>query len=88
MDVVYARREEQITTEWGGIVVVPLGSHWDAEDPLVRKHPGLFSDDPAVGLASSVHVQHEPRIFVGPDVEQATAAPGERRNARRPRNGE
>lgn len=86
MDIVYARRDEQLTTEWGGNLRVPLGSHWDAEDPLVKAHPDLFTDDPAVGLASSVHRQAPPRVFVGPDVEQATAAPGEQRNTRR-RNG-
>jgi hypothetical protein len=85
VDIVYARREEVINTERGGTLTVPFGSHWNADDPLVIARPDLFSDDPNVGLASSVHTERPPRVFVGPGaVEQATAAPGERRQTRRP----
>jgi hypothetical protein len=85
MNVVYARREEQVPTQWGGSVLIPLGSHWDAEDPLVKARPDLFTDDPAVGLASSAPMQAPPRGVVGPasHVEPATANPGEKRNTRR-----
>lgn len=85
MKIVYARREEDVHNQYGGLVTVPLGSHWDAEDPLVRSHPDLFSEDPQIGLASSVAVDRAPRVFVGPgsEAEEATANPGEKRQARR-----
>jgi hypothetical protein len=45
-----------------------------SSDPVVLAHPALFSDDPVV-IARYPGWQ--------PDVEQATAAPGERRASRR-----
>jgi hypothetical protein len=83
--IVYARREEDVHTQYGGLLTVPLGSHWDAEDPLVRARPDLFSEDPSTGLASSHAVQRPPQVFVGPgsEVEEATANPGEKRQTRR-----
>lgn len=56
----------------GRLYNVPAGEPWDADDPLVRAHPDLFDTEPA-----KVH-----RTTAGP-VEQATAAPGERRTVRR-----
>jgi len=48
--------------------VVQTGELYEDTDPLVRAHPGCF----------------EPvRATAGVAVEQATAAPGERRNVRR-----
>lgn len=47
------------------------GDPWDATDPFVKSRPDLFSDAPA-----TVHRTFRP-------VEQATAAPGERRSTRR-----
>ena len=44
---------------------------WDAGDPIVKKRPDLFSDKPR-------HAHNT----VG-DVEQATAAPGEKRAAKK-----
>ena len=53
-------------------VVVRKGEAWNADDPIVRANPTLFSSDP--GRARGV----------SPDVvEQSTRAPGEKSNARR-----
>lgn len=52
------------------IQLVP-GRAYDANDPVVRKYPHMFSDTPTV-------YDHRGNI-----VEQATAAPGERRQVRR-----
>lgn len=44
------------------------GEAWDASDPLVKLHPKMFSSDEGGARRT---------------VEQATAAPGEKRNVRR-----
>lgn len=78
MQIVYAK-------DWanapgpGGIRRFPPGSHWPADDPFVVANPELFSDDPRYHLAFS---EARPEYF-GDVAEQATAAPGERRNTRR-----
>lgn len=48
------------------------GQAWVADDPVVLAHPKLFTD-----LPTWVYTINGP-------VEQATAAPGEKRNVRRP----
>jgi|GEM_PF-3414296 len=48
------------------------GSVWLADDPLVLAYPGMFSDAPAVVETSGGAVYR--------GVEQASAAPGEKRN--------
>lgn len=73
MKVVYATATKHV-----GSGVVHKGSHWPADDPIVRDHPDLFSDDARYGMSYSV----EPDGYDAP-VEQATAAPGERRAIRR-----
>ena len=89
MDIVYATS----TSHLGEGLTVYKGSHWPADDPVVRDNPGLFSVDPRFGLSFSPH--HVPREMAYapgepiPDdddvpVEQVTAGPGERRNVRRP----
>lgn len=51
----------------GGIVVrLVAGDPWWADDPFVRARPELFNDRPAV-------------IYGQRPVEQASAAPGEKR---------
>lgn len=45
------------------------GQAWHTSSDVVRQHPNLFTD--------------EPRVLGIPAVEQATAAPGEKRTARR-----
>lgn len=55
---------------------VHQGSAWHADCPMVLSHPALFSADPPV-----VHPRGwEPAA--DPIVEQATAAPGEKRAGR------
>lgn len=76
--VVYAMSRALITTPGGRNVLVPKGSHWPANDPLVLSRPAMFSDDPRWGMQYTV----EPEGYgepVGPSVETATAAPGEKR---------
>lgn len=77
--VVYATVQTTLTLPDGTRVVVPKGSHWPADDPVVRDRPGMFSADPRYGLLYS----EQPDGYDAPVVEQATAAPGERRSTRR-----
>jgi hypothetical protein len=57
------------TTGWvSETVFIVEGEPWDADDPFVAKHPEHFSDDPGRSLRGSGRV------------EQATAAPGEKRS--------
>jgi len=77
MDVVYATATTHVTTRDGARIVVHKGQHWPADDPVVQAQPSLFSADPRWGMAYSV----EPAGYDAP-VEQATAAPGERRSRR------
>lgn len=70
MQIVFARE-----TFIAGHITVIAGSHWPADDPLVVAHKKLFTDDPTFGMSSSAPV--------APVVEQATAAPGEKRATRR-----
>lgn len=87
MKIVYA-----VTTAQVGYQMVHSGTHWDAEDPVVRSQPSLFSEDPRYGLQSSTRVARAPDAPQLPDeppVEAMTAAPGEKRSAvRRPSGNE
>ena len=74
MHVVYA-----VGTAQAGGHTIRRGEHWPADDPVVVENPSLFSDDPRYGLSFS----STPAEMSEPPVEQATAAPGERRNTRR-----
>jgi hypothetical protein len=51
----------------GGTVALRRGEAWDDKHPVVLAHPHLFSDKPP------------PEHRANPKIEQATAAPGERR---------
>lgn len=53
---------------------VHIGQPWHADHPIVVHNPDQFADEPTIVF---------PRDWVPAEVEQATAAPGERRNARR-----
>jgi hypothetical protein len=76
MRVVYATGSAGFATSDGAFHTVRYGQHWPEDDPVVKAAPpGLFSPDPRYGLASSVPPADDP------PVEQATAAPGERRAA-------
>lgn len=73
IDVVFAKETVHAA---GGLI--RKGSHWPVTDPVVRQHPDLFSSDPRYGLSYST----EPAGWDAP-VEQATKAPGEKRQTRR-----
>lgn len=66
MKVVYPLANATVSAN-GVPVVIHVGEHWRADDPVVKANPGLFTDDPFIGVRSTL------------PVEQATAAPGERR---------
>ena len=51
---------------------VDRNSPWDADDPLVKRNPSFFSDEPFQIMRS----QHPAGTF---PVEQATRSPGEAR---------
>lgn len=55
------------------------GSHWPADDPVVQQYPDQFSRDPRFGLQYT----REPAGWDDAPIEQATAAPGEKRQTRR-----
>jgi len=79
MDVVYATGSAHVGGPDGDLMVfVNVGSHWPADDPVVRRNPSLFSADPRFGLRTSVPLEEDDA-----PVEQATRAPGERRVTRR-----
>lgn len=82
MDVVYATSTQLVTVPGGRQARVPGGSHWPADDPVVKANPDLFSTDARYGLLFT----EEPAGYDAPadaPVETATAAPGERRSTRR-----
>lgn len=79
IDAVFATQDFPCETHLGARVMVHKGSHWPADDPLVTRYPDRFSPDPRWGLQYT----QEPRGWDDPPVEQATAAPGEKRQTRR-----
>lgn len=79
IETVYAIDTFPAETPTGARAVVHKGSHWPADDPLVLKYRANFSPDPRYGLQYT----EEPAGWDDPPVEQATAAPGERRQVRR-----
>lgn len=83
MKIVYATGTRHV----GPTGVVRKGSHWPADDPIVLAHPDLFSDDPRYGLSYSVTPEGFDDPAPEPPVEQATAAPGEKRQTRRKPGG-
>lgn len=76
IDVVYAMATAYINLPTGTRARVSKGTHWPADDPVVRSRPDLFSSDPRWGMLYSV----EPVGYDAP-VESASQAPGERRAA-------
>jgi hypothetical protein len=79
MDIVYPVTDATLTLADGSVFVVRRGQHWHTGDKVVREKPDAFSADPRYGLAFST----PPPELSEPPVEQATAAPGERRSVRR-----
>ena len=81
MKVVYACTTSPVYVEGR---VVAAGQHWPADDPIVLAQPSLFTDDPRYGLTASRPVPEETEAPARETpVEQATAAPGEKRATRR-----
>ena len=69
MRLVYATSTTSITNAHGVAFYLNQGEAWDADDPLVQLHPNFFTEIPVFAKTSRGPVR----------VEQATAAPGERR---------
>ena len=80
MRVVYAKSGVVLSLPAGYPIRIIAGSHWRADDPIVRNYPDLFSEDPRTGLSQSGPL---PELEDDAPVEQATASPGERRAVRR-----
>lgn len=77
MKLVCAITTATVAPPKGGLpVVVREGGYWRAEDPVVVAYPSLFTEDLRYNLNSSEPLDDMP-------VEQATAAPGEKRATRR-----
>ena len=76
MNVVYAKYHRLVETADGAQVRVEFGSHWPVDDPVVKAAPEAFSPDPRYGVQ---WYGEPPAELAEPPVEQATAAPGERR---------
>jgi hypothetical protein len=79
MEIVYATGSAVVALPNGSRFRVAKGSHWPADDPIVRAQPSLFSADSRYGLTFST----EPAEYAEGAVEQTTNAPGEKRNVRR-----
>jgi len=60
-------------------VFVRKGDAWDADDPVVKRFPNAFSPDPEEYVHRSVKPEPRKKEQV---IEQATAAPGEKRRGR------
>lgn len=78
--IVYAKTHA-VLAHSGDRVLVAAGEMWDGDDPLVERYPDMFIDGPNV-----VRSTRTDRGYV--DVEQATAAPGEKRTVRRTRRAD
>lgn len=65
----------------GQSIAIRKGEAWNAQSPVVREHPDMFSSDPQRALGGELGAASD----VERPVEQATRAPGERSGARRGR---
>lgn len=85
MKPVFAKATTTVALPNGGVVTVMEGTHWSENDPLVKLHPELFSDDARHGALFSRPLEPEdyPGAPSAPPVEHATAIPGDRRNVDR-----
>jgi hypothetical protein len=72
MRLVYANCETNVAAPNGSVHYLRPGDVWDADDELVKARPQFFSDSP-------IRVNTSRGFAV---VEQATAAPGEKRRTR------
>lgn len=76
--IVYAK-STAVLAHSGDRVQVRAGELWDGDDPLVARYPDMFVEAPNVVRSTASENGYT-------EVEQATAAPGEKRNVRRTRN--
>lgn len=87
MEVVYAQGTDKVLLKSGQVAHVRKGQHWPATDQVVTARPDLFTDDPRYGLVyTEAPTGYDTQLNEIP-VETASAAPGERRNTRRPNGG-
>jgi hypothetical protein len=77
MDMVYAADTANIMMPDGSMVLIREGQPWSPNDPVVQFKPMLFRRDPEAQAPTSIGADGQPVV------EQATAAPGEKRNTRR-----
>jgi hypothetical protein len=81
MQVVYVKVDSAVVTLPDGTPwTLVKGQHYPADDPVVKAEPGMFSADPRYGVTWT---GTPPAEMAEPPVEQATAAPGEKRAVRR-----
>lgn len=78
MKLKFATATTTVTTPGGVHVLIRWGEHWPANDPVVVAFPQHFTDDPTPGLRISQPLKTDDEK----PVEQATAAPGEKRTRR------
>lgn len=65
-----------------GVHMTPrIDEYFEQDHPLVKAHPWAFGTD--AELAERVHADQQVTSVPVPQVEQATAAPGEKRATRR-----
>jgi hypothetical protein len=90
MDIVFATETGFVSDpRTGSSVHVAQGTHWPADDPVVRAYPSYFTDDPRRGLQSSRPLDADGNpIGVRRSVvhtETTSAEPGEHRTRRSPK---
>jgi hypothetical protein len=73
VNVVYATATTSVTNVHGVIYRINGGEAWNADDPIVKQHPSLFSPHPVKARTSDGWQE----------VETATARPGEKRKSKR-----
>jgi hypothetical protein len=88
IDVVYAMGTEIVTMSTGQTIPVQKGTHWPADDPIVKARPYLFSRDNRYGMFYTAEPEgyNQSEDAYSGEVESATANPGEKRSVRRERS--
>lgn len=77
MSVVFVKESASTAVE-GRRVRLQKDEAWDADDPVVKARPDLFVDRPERVMVST----EKPARTASP-IEQATAAPGEKRTTKK-----
>lgn len=84
MQVVYVKVDSAVVTLPDGTPwTLVKGQHYPADDPVVQANRDKFSADPRYGVTWTGEPPAEMALPPDDVVEQATAAPGEKRNVRR-----